>query len=241
MGISVAVLVRAIVTGVIVPMVIDLWPKQSIQRVTAQYIFCGQVRQWARQKTFQLRTNPQHQISIAQAAITFLALALNRRQRRWCASPTPIWRGLCGWSPSPWALTHAISRCSPLAAQVAAESRLVIRAGEEAGSTAQLKVSPERKRNMIAADILEGVPVVGAVVFFPTTEKVVSTEPPRLEAYGVGAVDLGGGGSGGAVAGGSGADGALADDELPPLGEPSGPVEQVPDFPDLELPGELPQ
>ena len=45
---------------------------------------------------------------------------------------------------------------SPLAAQVAAESRLVIRAGEEAGSTAQLKVSPERKRNMIAADILEG-------------------------------------------------------------------------------------
>ena len=140
---------------------------------------------------------------------------------------------------------------SPLAAQVAAESRLVIRAGEEAGSTAQLKVSPERKRNMIAADILEGVPVVGAVVFFPTTEKVVSTEPPRLEAYGVGAADLGGGGSGGAVAGGavaggavaggSGADGSLADDELPPLGEPSGPVEQVPDFPDLELPGELPQ
>lgn len=123
---------------------------------------------------------------------------------------------------------------SPLAAQVAAESRLVIRAGEEAESTAQLKVSPERKRNMIAADILEGVPVVGAVVFFPTTERVVSTEPPRLEAYGVGAADLGGGGSGGMEAGGSGPD------ELPPLGEPSGPVEQVPDFPDLELPGELP-
>jgi hypothetical protein len=80
-----------------------------------------------------------------------------------------------------------------------------------------------------------------SLYFFPTTEKVVSTEPPRLEAYGVGAVDLGGGGSGGAVAGGSGADGSLADDELPPLGEPSGPVEQVPDFPDLELPGELPQ
>jgi hypothetical protein len=83
---------------------------------------------------------------------------------------------------------------SPLAAQVAAESRLVIRTAEGAGSMAQLKVSPERKRNMIAADILEGVPVVGAVVFFPTTEKVVSTEPPRLEAYDVGAADLGGGG-----------------------------------------------
>jgi hypothetical protein len=123
---------------------------------------------------------------------------------------------------------------SPLAAQVAAESRLVIRTAEGAGSMAQLKVSPERKRNMIAADILEGVPAVGAVVFFPTTEKVVSTEPPRLEAYDVGAADLGGGGGAGRGAGGGA-------DELPPLGEPSGPVEQVPDFPDLELPGELPQ
>lgn len=128
---------------------------------------------------------------------------------------------------------------SPLAAQVAAESRLVIRTAEGAGSMAQLKVSPERKRNMIAADILEGVPAVGAVVFFPTTEKVVSTEPPRLEAYDVGAADLGGGGSGGDVAAGSEVGGGA--DELPPLGEPSGPVEQVPDFPDLELPGELPQ
>lgn len=122
---------------------------------------------------------------------------------------------------------------SPLASMAQPDAMLVVRAQGSAAVTGRLKVTPERQKNRIAADIIEGTPKVGEVVYFPTEEKVVSTVPPPADP---------GAGAGGldaavsqpaaglpAVGGGSGDAGAL-----PPLGEPSGPREIIPELPGLE-------
>lgn len=127
---------------------------------------------------------------------------------------------------------------SPLATTTQAESELVVKSQGSAETVGRLKVSPELKRNMVAADVVEGTPKVGDVVFYVSGERVVSTTPPPVE----GAVGVSGdtGMAGGAVrvgevpagpmSGGSGS----AGHGLPPLGEPSGPREVIPDFPGLE-------
>jgi hypothetical protein len=131
---------------------------------------------------------------------------------------------------------------SPLAASAVPDGVLVVKAQGTAATTGRLKVSPERSRNQFAADVLEGSPKVGEVVFFETTERVVSTAPPPAEA-GVGSLPAGTAGAvaGGAVEGGLPAEvspgpepGGGGGRDLPPLGEPSGPREFIPDFPGLE-------
>lgn len=128
---------------------------------------------------------------------------------------------------------------SPLAASAPAESTLVVKSPTGAATSGRIKVSPERDRSRLAADIVEGAPKLGDIVFFETREKVISMEPPP-----------GGGGEAGAGAGASGVEagakpavpsgepalgsGAGGAAELPPLGEPSGPREAIPDFPGLE-------
>jgi hypothetical protein len=133
---------------------------------------------------------------------------------------------------------------SPLAASAQADGELVVKAQWTAETTGRLRVSPERKRNMVAADIASGAPKVGDVVYFLSEEKVVSTAPPPAEAGS--APVVAGGAASGVPAGGAaltlpdvmpppvaGSGGAGAG-ELPPLGEPSGPREAIPDFPGLE-------
>ena len=143
---------------------------------------------------------------------------------------------------------------SPLAASAPAESTLVVKSPSGAATTGRIKVSPERDRSRLAADIVEGAPKLGDIVFFETREKVISMEPPPGGGGEVGAgvgasgvVRAAGDGAGaagvaaeagakpavpsGEPAAGSGAGGAA---ELPPLGEPSGPREAIPDFPGLE-------
>jgi hypothetical protein len=129
---------------------------------------------------------------------------------------------------------------SPLAASAVPDGELVVKAQGTAETTGRLKVTPERSRNRFAADVLEGSPKVGEVVFFETTEKVVSTVPPPAEA-GVGSLPAGTAGTRGAVESGLPAEvspaagpGGGSGRELPPLGEPSGPREFIPDFPGLE-------
>jgi hypothetical protein len=152
---------------------------------------------------------------------------------------------------------------SPLATVTPADSTLVVKARDTAATTGKLKVTPERKKNRIAADIVEGSPKIGEVVFFQSEEKVVSTSPPVVDPGSGGMVSgpsepvvAGGGPAGVVVPDGmppSAVDGAGgASGELPPLGEPSGPREMIPEFPGLEPlprpggapgegPGELPE
>jgi len=131
---------------------------------------------------------------------------------------------------------------SPLASVAQPETTLVVKAQGTAATTGKLKVTPERKKNMIAADIVEGTPKVGEVVYFPTTEKVVSTAPPPVEP---GAAPGGLGAAAGPATGvlpgllpgvplPPAGEGPGAAGELPPLGEPSGPREAIPDFPGFE-------
>ncbi len=133
---------------------------------------------------------------------------------------------------------------TPLAASTSAERELVVKAQGSATTTGRLKVTPERKRNMVAADIVEGEPKVGDVVFYLTNERVVSMAPPAAEPGTAAGRPVGGAGFGGAGFGeglepdgsayGEGASGGWQEGDLPPLGEPSGPRELVPDFPGLE-------
>jgi len=114
---------------------------------------------------------------------------------------------------------------SPLASITPDESTLVVKAQGTAATTGTLKVTPERKRHLVAADIVEGTPMVGEVVFFQTGAKVESTTPPPADSVGSGGVTLGG--EAGEERRGDGG-------FLPPLGEPSGPREWVPQFPGLD-------
>ena len=144
---------------------------------------------------------------------------------------------------------------SPLASATPVDTTLVVKARGTAATTGRIRVSPERDKSRLAADITEGAPKLGDIVFFETQEKVVSTAPPP---GGPGeAPALPGAGGGREEAGlrlpavmppaGDGGGGAA---ELPPLGEPSGPREVIPDFPGLEPvpssgrpgePGEMPE
>lgn len=138
---------------------------------------------------------------------------------------------------------------SPLAGSASPESVLVVKSQGSATTTGKVKVTPERTRNRVAADIVEGEPKVGDVVFFETSEKVLSTAPPSAGewAAGVPGAPVMPGAPGGtapvpSVPGTSGVslpsvvpppeprEGA----ELPPLGEPSGPREFIPNFPGVE-------
>jgi hypothetical protein len=128
---------------------------------------------------------------------------------------------------------------SPLAGVVPVDGTLVVKEQGTATTTGRIKVTPERDKNRLAADITEGVPKVGDIVFFETQEKVVSTVPPPG--------DQGAGSEPAGVAGAAGAAGLMLPEaippleqgggraaELPPLGEPSGPREVIPDFPGLD-------
>ncbi|MFN0128394.1 MAG: hypothetical protein ACKV19_17105 [Verrucomicrobiales bacterium] len=138
---------------------------------------------------------------------------------------------------------------SPLAATTEAESELVVKSRGSAETVGRLKASPERKRNMVAADIVEGAPKVGDVVFYVSGERVVSTVPPPVEGAVEGAAGVSGGigiatEAGGALSAGdewvgpTSSGSGSAGHGLPPLGEPSGPLEVIPDFPGLEpVPG----
>jgi len=138
---------------------------------------------------------------------------------------------------------------SPLASVTPPEAALVVRAQGSVAATGRLKVTPERQKNRFAADIVEGAPKVGEVVYFPSNEKLVSTAPPAAEP-GVGASGAVPGVPGvpgvpvpgvpvpgvpvpgvpePGVPGGAGEPAGWV---LPPLGEPSGPREVVPGFPD---------
>jgi len=143
---------------------------------------------------------------------------------------------------------------SPLATSLAVDSTLVVKSPGGGATTGRIKVSPERDRSRLAADIVEGAPKLGDIVFFETREKVVSTEPPP--GGGGGGGGPGPAGAAGAVGGGDGAGATGAGDavvvpvlpsggvgtgggvsgpgELPPLGEPSGPREMIPEFPGME-------
>lgn len=134
---------------------------------------------------------------------------------------------------------------SPLASVTSPEATLVVKAQGTAVTTGTVKVTPERKKNRIAADIVEGTPKIGDVVFYRSEEKVVSTAPPPSDP-GQGAM-TGGERPGTSVAAGvmsrMGEPGSVPEvtgleagavGDLPPLGEPSGPREVVPDFPGLD-------
>lgn len=141
---------------------------------------------------------------------------------------------------------------TPLANSVAPETPLVIRAQTTGEVTAKLLTSPERKRHYVAADVKEGSPKVGDAVFFANAQKPLSTTPPPL----------------GPLPGAASTEGhysptpdttpspssqlpfSLSDvppptesetSNLPPLGQPSGPVEDVPQFDPLPEPPEIPQ
>ncbi len=118
---------------------------------------------------------------------------------------------------------------SPVATIVGDKTMLVTRdgAGERTG---KLVVTPERKRNFLAADIAEGKPKRGELVFFPSEKKVTSLEVPT-------AGELGGeGGTVGAMpvaaTGGTRPPATIRQEDLPPLGQPSGPLEELPELPD---------
>ena len=132
---------------------------------------------------------------------------------------------------------------SPLAGSAQPERILVARSQGSVTPTGKLKVTPEHTRNRVAADIVEGDPKVGDVVFFETSEKVVSTAPPGSGEWAAG----GTGAAAGAlpVVSGASADGVVLPTavpppapgegaDLPPLGEPSGPREFIPNFPGVE-------
>ena len=140
---------------------------------------------------------------------------------------------------------------SPLASAAGAEATLVVKS-RDGTTTGKLKVSPEHKKNVLAADIVEGSPKAGDVVFFQTAEKAVSTAPPPED---FAAAEQAGSGTSASAAGltdgltpspavpasvfssDPAPAGGMSAEALPPLGEPSGPREIVPDFPGLsELP-----
>lgn len=130
---------------------------------------------------------------------------------------------------------------SPLAGVTLPDRTLVAKSPGTAEVTGKLRVTPERKQNRIAADITEGAPKVGDVVFFQTEEKVVSMEVPSGEGTLIGeaATAVVGGGDPAALGPAAVSDGGAtplpgAGHELPPLGEPSGPREAIPHFPGIE-------
>ena len=118
---------------------------------------------------------------------------------------------------------------SPLASIVGDKTMLVTRDGE-GERTGKLVVTPERKRSFLAADIAEGNPKRGDLVFFPSEKKVTSLEVPT-------AGELGGEtGTAGATAAAPTAEAlppaTIRQEDLPPLGQPSGPLEELPELPD---------
>jgi hypothetical protein len=122
---------------------------------------------------------------------------------------------------------------SPLPESLKEKTMLVAR--DAAGSTTgKLKVSPEKKRTFLAADITEGSPKMGDVVFVPSDAKLTSTAPPPDAAKPPSrmAIDIS------SVPPPASAIPSAADESLPPLGQPSGPAEAIPELPEG---GEPPQ
>jgi hypothetical protein len=112
---------------------------------------------------------------------------------------------------------------SPLAESLK-ESTLLVAKDRAGNTTGKLKVSPEKKRIHVAADIAEGSPRMGDVVFMPSDLKPTTTAPPADAA--VEALPAASAGADPGVVPPAGP----MDESLPPLGEPSGPRETVPDF-----------
>lgn len=136
---------------------------------------------------------------------------------------------------------------TPLSGGVSPETRLVIRSQVDGSVTAKLTTSPERKRLYVAADVTEGEPKVGDAVFFATSAKPISTAPPSL---GIAPETTAAPTDDGPPSESSGPAGALPfsmsdvpppdatspSSNLPPLGLPSGPHEDVPEFAPLPEP-----
>jgi hypothetical protein len=129
---------------------------------------------------------------------------------------------------------------SPLAGVTLPDRMLVAKSPGTAAVTGKLRVTPERKQNRIAADIVEGAPKTGDVVFFQTEEKVVSMEAPPAEGVSMDPAVPAAVGGGDPAAPGPAAvvngevPAPMAGHDLPPLGEPSGPREAIPDFPGID-------
>lgn len=136
---------------------------------------------------------------------------------------------------------------TPLSGAVPPETQLVIRSQVDGRVTAKLSTSPERKRLYVAADVTEGEPKVGDAVFFATSEKPLSIAPPALGALPGATEGTADDPSPPATPGPAGhlpfsmsdvppPDAASPPSNLPPLGVPSGPQEDVPEFAPLPEP-----
>jgi hypothetical protein len=111
------------------------------------------------------------------------------------------------------------------------EKTLLVAKDQAGHTTGKLQVSPEKKRNFLAADITEGSPKAGDVVFVPSDQKLISTAPPPDPGKPAPATAV----EASAMPPAPAPIPTVLDQALPPLGQPSEPA-QAPELPELAEP-----